>query len=141
VNRAASGVTLIELLCCLAIVAVLTACAVPLHREAMQRVRRADAREALLNLQTLEERYFFEHGRYAASLAQLGAADDLARSPQQLYRIGVEARDGDRGYVARATAEPDAVQARDADCRMLWLDDRGSRSAAGAADAPRRCWN
>lgn len=140
-SRGPSGITLIELLCCLAIVAVLTACAVPLHREALQRVRRADAREALLNLQTMQERYYFERGRYATSLVQLGAATDLAYSPRQYYRIEVQGRDGEHGFVARATAVPEGVQARDADCREFWLDDRGTRSATGAADAARRCWN
>ncbi len=121
-----------ELLCCLAIVAVLAACAVPAHRAAALRTRRADARIALLHLASLQERHYFQHGRYAASLADLGDATGLARSAEGHYLIELHARAAGQGYVVRAVPDRGGPQAADGDCVALMLEDTGRRSAAGS---------
>lgn len=136
-----SGFTLMELLCCVAIVALLAACAVPTHRAAMQRTRRMDARLALLHLQSLQERHAFQHGRYADSVGDLGDAPGLSRSAEGFYSVSVESRDDGRGFIARATPHPGGLQERDGDCRSFAVDETGHRSASGGPDADRRCWN
>ena len=136
--RDCSGLTLMELLACLAIAGVLAAAALPLHREAMLRARRADARDALLALQALQERYYFAHGRYAHGLEQLGAPA-RRRSPQGLYQLEVWAQRAGQGFIASASPLRDGPQARDATCQELTLDDTGRRGARGVGDA-RRCW-
>jgi len=132
------GFSLLELLCALAVVAVLAACAVPTHRAASIRARRTDARIALLGLASLQERHYFQHGRYAASLAELGVT--AARSSEGFYRLGVRAAASGQGFIAEAMPLPGGPQAEDRDCAVLRVDERGRRSASGSADADRRCW-
>lgn len=134
-----AGFTLMELLCCVCIVAVLAACAVPTHLNAVKRTRRTDARTALLQLASLQERYYFQHARYAASLLELGDAG-LARSGEGFYRLSIEARSAGQGYLAVAMPTPDGPQIQDRECQSFSLDEAGCRSASGSADAIRRCW-
>jgi len=138
--RRTLGLTMLELLCCLVVVAVLAACAVPTHRQAAVRTRRTDARVALMHLASLQERHFFLQGRYAASLEELGEGA-LARSGEGFYRLQVESRASGQGYLARAWPDAGGPQREDRECTALSVDESGRRSAMGSADADWRCWN
>ena len=64
--------TLLELLIVVAIVAILASVALPSWNSQVQKARRADARNALLNVQLEQEKYRATNGAYAAALADLG---------------------------------------------------------------------
>lgn len=142
------GVTLIELLIALTVVAVLSAIAVPGYGAVMQRVNRNDARLALLRLQHLQERHFATHLRYAS---QLGAADDATtlahsgRSEAGHYLLGLSTPVDGQSFTATATADMGRRQSSDVDCLSLSVDQMGRRRSADASgrwheDDPRRCW-
>jgi type IV pilus assembly protein PilE len=65
------GLTLIELLIVMVIVAILAAIAVPMYTGYMTRARRADAKTALEQLRAAEEMRRAEYGSYLNNLAAL----------------------------------------------------------------------
>ena len=64
--------TLVELLIVVAIVGILASIALPSWNSQVQKVRIADARNALLNVQLEQEKYRSTNGAYAGSLSDLG---------------------------------------------------------------------
>lgn len=136
-RRARHGFTLLEFLVCVSIAGLLAALALPGYRQHLRVSRRLEAREALLRVQALQERHYFQHGRYASSLEELAA--DALRDERRFYRVELRAEAGGQRFTA--VALPVGSQARDRDCVELSLDDSGRRDARGAADAATRCWS
>lgn len=136
--KRAQGLTFVDLLICLAIVAVLATLAVPGYRSHLLRARRLDAQQALFDLHALQQRYLFDHGRYAAQLAELDERRDW-RSPGGHYVLGLSGATAE-GWLATAVPAAGSPQAEDEACRSLTLDDSGVRNATGARDARERCW-
>ena len=128
------GFTLVELMTALAVVAVLLGLGVPAWQSHVRRAGRADAVQALVQLQLAQERHRTTFGRYAAALAEVGAAE---RSPQGQYRIELQTA-GAESYLARAVAQAESRQAGDGDCRTLTLDVRQGFASTGPDG---RCWN
>jgi type IV pilus assembly protein PilE len=142
-RRHATGFTLIELMCVLAVAAILAGIAYPSCQQALHRVRRADALTALMQLQSAQERYRANHVAYG-DLPSLRAA---ATSPAGHYQLAVAAHD-ETGYELHARAA--GSQRTDADCRHLRLRVAGANVAyasgsddrfANAEAANRRCWS
>lgn len=79
-----SGLTLLEILVVLAILAIIASIAVPSYREHLERGRRTDAMIALQDVAARQEQFYFDHNRYSASLASIGASPS---SPDGYYRI------------------------------------------------------
>lgn len=71
-NKKNGGMTLVELLIVVAIVGILASVALPSWNSQVQKVRRADARNALLNVQLEQEKYRSTNGAYAGGLSDLG---------------------------------------------------------------------
>jgi type IV pilus assembly protein PilE len=141
--RPARGYTLVEMLCALAVGAILAAIAFPGYTHVVHKARRSDATVALLQLQLAQERHRADHATYG-SLAELRAAE---RSAAGHYRLVLARADGD-GFEAHAWAT--GAQGGDAACRRLTLRVDGGHAvyASGSdtrtdnADAVnRRCWS
>ncbi len=141
------GFSLTELLVVLAILGLLTAAAVPLWNAQVERSRRMDATNALMRIGVLQERFYFENGRYA------GAGDLATPTPEGLgvggteygyYRLSLQALEGDlvEGYEARALVDTDGPQAGDEQCRVFSLDSTGRRAAENVDgdDTTAACW-
>jgi type IV pilus assembly protein PilE len=141
-----AGLTILEVLTGILAIAVIVAIAVPMWKTHELRTRRAQAIEALLAVQSAQDRFFGKHARYADG-------SDLYRAPpeglgirkqgQDFYVLELR-RDADQlGYIAtaRAIASPDI--APDARCHELRLDQHGRRSAFDqtGADTSDDCWN
>jgi len=73
-GRTARGFTLIELVVALIISAILVAIAIPGYSAYVRKGRRTDAKTALLDLASLEERYFSTTNLYTQAASQLGYA-------------------------------------------------------------------
>lgn len=148
IPRQCAGITLVELLIALAIVAILCAFAWPSYSAIIQRAQRHDGRFALLRLQQLQERHYATHLRYADRLGDSAEADTLvsaARSEAGHYQLTLTASADGQAYVATATTNPASSQSRDQNCQRLSVNQIGERRSADASGTwheadPHRCW-
>lgn len=145
-RRAAGAFTLVELLCVLAIVAVLSMVGLPLYSQAYLALGRLQAVTALREVHQRQHTYFAEHHRYADALTGLGYksdpfAIDLAgkvRKPDagdRIYLIDLVTRNG--AYTV--TAQPQSRQGKDTLCGSLSLRADGTSGVSGTADL-KQCW-
>lgn len=141
------GLTLIELLTVTCVVTVFLVLMMPSFRSDVQRVRRADALQAIDQVQQGQERWRAQQPAYAASMNDLGLP---AASPAGHYAVSLETDSATRAsrYVVSAAAS--GAQAADALCRHLRLIVEGGvwRESSGAdttyandTSTNRRCWN
>ncbi|WP_447753744.1 type IV pilin protein [Pseudomonas nicosulfuronedens] len=129
-NERSGGFTLVELLVCLTLIAILLGIALPAYQEHIQRVRRVDAQRSLVELAQSLERFYTSRGIYT------GATLPFDQSPRDagsaFYRLGFAQGPDESGYVLQA--EPVGAMAQDA-CGVLTLASSGLRGAA-----TERCW-
>lgn len=131
-RRGGFGFSLLELLIVLLAMAILIAVAWPVYKDSVHKVRRADARIALLQAAQRLERCHTRNDSYSHASCVVAPL-----SPDGYYRITEPDPRGPSSFLLRAT--PIGVQAGDAgSCARLEIDHRGQRNAAGkAAEA---CW-
>ena len=146
---AASGVSAIELVVVLAIVGILASLSLPAYRDHVLRANRGEARSALLNLATAEEKFYLQCNEYTSAL---DAAAATACSPGNLrfpassergyYTVAVTAADAN-GWTATATAVSTLPQYRDARCRTFQLDSTGTKTARNSGNSANdsECWS
>jgi type IV pilus assembly protein PilE len=150
--RRRAGLTLLEFLSGLIVVAIIVAIAVPAYRNHVLRAQRRDAKAALLAVQAAEDKFLLQHGQYCERLT---AAPPLGlglpgRSARGYYAVGVHFNPDPSTYLARAipivsssiASGAHAVQPRDATCRAFAIDQNGLKSAQdeSGADSARECW-
>jgi type IV pilus assembly protein PilE len=143
-----AGFTLVELVIVMVVAAILAAIAIPMYLSQIRESRRTDARSALLDLASREERYYATNGAYTSSAANLGYAAFPATVGSGYYTVQV--------YVPAAapdpnppgapsfsvTAVPTGGQTADA-CASLTVDSAGQQSAvlsSGGQDTSSTCW-
>ncbi|MGV0960523.1 MAG: type IV pilin protein [Limnohabitans sp.] len=134
------GWTLSELMVALALMAILAALALPSFTQQQRQSRRADARQALQQVQLEQARWLGQHEHYASDLSTLGWPSD--RSALGHYQITLEAA-SDKGYTVKAT--PLGPQAQDAACSpmRLQLVDSAILVLSSGSDPqtdPAKCW-
>jgi type IV pilus assembly protein PilE len=133
----ATGLTLIELVVVVAMVALLVTIAVPSYRSYLLRSHRVEAKAALLGLAAAQERFYLQHHRYAAD-ADLATAPPAGlglrtASERGLYAIAIDAADAG-GFTASATAI--GRQADDVQCTVFTLNQTDAKGGTSA-----ECWN
>ena len=82
------GVTLLELMIVVVIIGILTAIAYPNYREFAARAKRNEARALLLEIATVEERFYLQNSRYG-TLVELGYDDPIV-SGTGSYNVTVD---------------------------------------------------
>lgn len=131
-RRHGLGFSLVELLIVLVAMAILIGVAWPAYKDSVHKVRRADARVALLQAAQRLERCHTRHDSYSHESCVVAPL-----SPEGHYRITEPDPRGSSSFLLRAT--PIGVQAGDAGaCAWLEIDHRGQRAAAG--NAAEACW-
>jgi type IV pilus assembly protein PilE len=139
-QRRERGWTLSELLISLALMAVLTAVALPAYHGQQKQARRSDAQSALQQLQLVQARWRGMHSSHASELSSLGWPSE--RSPGGHYRIVIEDATPE-GYTLVAT--PIGAQASDSACNPMRLQMQHTASVVLSSGAnrsadPARCW-
>jgi type IV pilus assembly protein PilE len=137
------GFTLTELMITVAILAIIVAVAVPAYTSQMQKSRRADARNALLDIAGREERFLSVSNNYSQLTTDVGYAGGW---PQNVFNgyYSVAVQSPDPAYLGNGpsfiiTATPIGAQAGDASCTSFTLNQVGVQGATGTATAA-TCW-
>lgn len=143
-HRAAArrGLTLVELMIALAIGALLLTIALPSYRSYVDQSRRTDARNALHDLASRQEKFFSTNNVYTADPANLGYGVAAFPVPVQqsgstYYNLGLTVAADGRSWAA--TAVPQGVQAQDA-CGTFTLSSLGVQGNTGNTRPTARCW-
>ena len=69
------GMTLVEILIVTVIVAILTSIAIPSYFNQVQKSRRAEAKQALVQVATMQQQFRTEQNRFTTDLTELGFAN------------------------------------------------------------------
>jgi type IV pilus assembly protein PilE len=137
-----AGVTLIELMIVVVVVAILGVIAVPSYREYVKRTHRTEAKSALLQIQTNQERWYLQNNSYTNDLNNLGFTGDVTENG--VYALAITTAGGlTQDYTATATPTStggsNGVKMTDDDeCTSFTLTSQGERTAG--ADPNGRCW-
>jgi len=144
-RKPARGITLVELMIVVVIVAVLASIAIPNYRQYVIRSTRTEAKAALLRVQAAEEKFYLQKNRYAVTEAELIATppDGLglsALSEGGSYKISlaVDKDLGSQGYSATAEPADKSGQKQDKLCQKLTINHLGARTPAVTTSTP--CW-
>jgi len=146
-TRSGSGFTLIELMIAVAIVALLTAVALPAYQEHINKGKRAEGQSALQRAIQLQERNYTVNGTYITDLAPLyglgaGATvrsgEDPATGRYTMTANSTGANCTDPFLCITVQAVPVAPWV-DASCGTLTLNSRGERTESGDKELA-YCW-
>lgn len=129
--HAQTGVTLLELLIVVAIVAILGTIAVANYRSHVIRSNRAEAKAALLRVQAAQEKYYLGSDQYADTLTKLNLS---ANTERRMYTIQLQRPTADT-YTATATAA--GSQVADSECSTFSITETGKRTPDVATS---KCW-
>ena len=126
------GMTLIELVIVMAVVAILIVAAVPSYRGHMLRVHRTEAIRLLLQASMCQERIYAINGNYDTNQC-------YPASEYQQYRVSyIPTETQSNTYLA--IAKPAGAQLADP-CGSLTLDQNGARDISGKTISSMKCWN
>jgi len=143
VRQRAAGVTLIELMVVVMVIGVLGMIAIPSYRQYTMRAQRTEAKTALLQIATNQERFYLQNNSYA-TLAQLAAANFPTMTEHGVYTLTLATANGwVQDYTATATPTPGGGtngvdMTADPDCTTFTLNSRGVRTAT--PDPNGTCW-
>lgn len=135
------GITLIELLTVIVVIAILASVAIPSYRNYLIRTQRAEAKTALLQLQAAQEKFYLNANAYTDQVAA-APPDGLGLtgiSETGKYQITVDLGADGQGYTATASPAPGGGQEDDTDCGSLSITDTGVRGVSGPASV-QECW-
>ena len=142
------GVTLIELMIVVAVVAALMLIAIPSYRSYVLRANRAEGRAALLALAAAQEKFYLQCNTYSSAI-DTGATDCATpnlqfntTSERGYYAVAVTAGNAS-AWAATATAVSGQPQFSDTKCRVFQLTSSGVKTAtdSGGATTTSECWD
>jgi len=127
------GITLIELIVAMVVVAILAAVAIPTYRQQLIRTNRSNAKTALLSTAQNLERCFTRTNTYVGCVAM------PFTTAEGNYQISEVAAATATTFNLRAV--PQGTQANDAQCATFTLNQANVRTVTGSlAATPAQCW-
>lgn len=143
----ALGFTLIELMITVVIASVLMSIAFPLYQHQMRESRRTDARSALLDLASREERFYAINSTYSTTATDVGYPSWPETVGSGYYQIStptVVAATATAPAKFSVTATPIAGkgQDQDSDCASFTVNSAGQDTSTNSAtaDSSAICW-
>lgn len=144
----ALGFTLIELMITVVIASILMSIAIPLYQHQIRESRRTDARSALLDLASREERYYAINSTYTNSATNLGYTGWPQTVGGGFYQINqptnVNAGTATQAPTFTLTAVPitGKGQDQDSDCKTFTVTQTGQETSTNSAtaDSSAICW-
>ncbi len=128
------GVSLLELMIVVVIIGVMASIAYPSYRDYAARAKRNEARNGLLQIANLQERFYLQNNTYTTDMTNLGfalASDNHTDTGS--YNIDVPQADAN-GFTAIGTYLNGDLEATR--CLTFQIDGTGTRTSAPDAD----CW-
>lgn len=133
-RRGFRGVTLIELMIVIVVLGILAAIAYPNYRSFAARSKRSEARAALLQIATNQERFYLSQSTYTGDLTDLGFPTDPYVTETGSYRIRVLPGANSSGY--RAEASYLLGGGEENKCNLFTIDNDGIKGSDPYTD----CW-
>lgn len=128
------GVTLMELMIVVVIVGILATIAYPNYRDFATRAQRTEAKSMLLQVSTMQERFYLQNNSYTTDLTVLGFANAANHvSDSGAYLLNVTAADANDFTAVAVYLNADAEAGK---CATFQIDGRGAKTSAPLAD----CW-
>ena len=129
------GVTLLELMIVIVVLSLIVTVAIPNYREYSARAKRTEARSALLQIATNQERHYLQNNTYTEDMTNLGfAAAGWNNTPSGSYRVRVDPGANANGYTA--TAEYLNEDAEKGKCQFFTINGAGVKGSTPETD----CW-
>jgi len=143
-SRRQRGVTLIELMTVVVIIAVLATIAIPTYRRYLIRSQRSEAKIALLQLQTAQEKFYLQNNSYVdngnIATAPSNGLGISAVTETGKYTLAITAYGAaGQSYTATATPRAGGGQTDDKECTTYTITDRGTKGSTGSATT-QTCW-
>ncbi len=143
--RRTMGFTLIELIVAMTIAAILAAIAIPAYNSYVRKARRVEAKTALLDLASLEERYFSVNNGYSSVPTQLGYTGTafpvtVGSGYYQVAISNVNAATTSTVATYTFTATPLGDQVNDTTCTSFTITNQGVQTATPTANTT-TCWH
>jgi len=127
------GITLIELMIVVVVVSILAAIAFPNYQEFSSRAKRNEAKAALLQVATNQERFYLNNNSFTLDMTNLGFANDPFTTETGAYVIDVTSADA-TNFSATATYQLGGSEA--GKCLTFTVDGRGAKTSDPDTD----CW-
>ncbi|MCU7915462.1 MAG: prepilin-type N-terminal cleavage/methylation domain-containing protein [Candidatus Thiodiazotropha sp. (ex Gloverina cf. vestifex)] len=150
-RKYSAGLTLVELMVTLAVLAIIVSIGYPMYTAQVQKSRRADARAGVMELAMAQEREFAAWGGYSeanAAITGITFADSapapdanstfvadvtrIANQYNQFYSFNIQA--DNNAFIITGT--PTGRQAGDAACATFSVDQTGTKAATDG----NLCW-
>lgn len=139
-NKKIKGFTLIELMVVVAIVAILTAIALPSYQSFVLQSHRTTAINGVMDIASAESKYYTANNAYIASLTTLGYANDPFPVPDTTntyYNLSVAVGVGSTSFTVTATTAGN--QTNDTACGNYTYTDLGVKNITGTGTSS-DCW-
>jgi type IV pilus assembly protein PilE len=143
--RRQRGFTLVELMTVVLVISILAAIGVPSYTNSVRKSRRTEARSALLDAASREERFFATNNYYSIAAGDLGYTampTPVGNSYYQLSAACTPDKATKNCVDYQLTAQSIGTQQKDVACATLTLDNKGKQDATGTDPTPgTTCWN